>query len=110
MNWYILAVIPVLGLLVFVHELGHFLTAKWAGKRIIVLCAGVFMNFLLAIVLFTLAYSVGQPSFSPQPLIGAVVSGSPAEQAGLHADDLVVSVNGHKVNTFLDMSTQVMQA
>ncbi len=28
MNWYILTIIPVLGLLVFVHELGHFITGK----------------------------------------------------------------------------------
>ncbi|MCI0698274.1 RIP metalloprotease RseP [candidate division KSB1 bacterium] len=30
----ILVFIPVLGLLVFVHELGHFLAAKWAGIRV----------------------------------------------------------------------------
>lgn len=206
MNWYMLAVIPVLGLLVFVHELGHFLTAKWAGirveefgmgfppnvvsirkrerggwdvmwfghgndedtsevenpfsatgsgssvrphhtiyslnllpiggfvrmqgesgdtvdengqyqpdsfaaksagKRIIVLCAGVVMNLLLAIVLFTLAYGVGEPSYATQPLIGSVQAGSPAAQAGLRADDMILTVNGHKVNTFQDMSTQV---
>src|SRR2546430_4811396 len=34
MNWYILTIIPVLGLLVFVHELGHFIAAKWAGIRV----------------------------------------------------------------------------
>src|SRR5436853_6730883 len=34
MDWYILTIIPVLGLLVFVHELGHFMTAKWAGIRV----------------------------------------------------------------------------
>src|SRR6478752_738715 len=32
--YYFLAAIPVLGLLVFVHELGHFITAKWAGIRV----------------------------------------------------------------------------
>ena len=30
----ILVFIPVLGLLIFVHELGHFLAAKWAGIRV----------------------------------------------------------------------------
>ncbi len=30
----VLVFIPVLGLLVFVHELGHFLAAKWAGVRV----------------------------------------------------------------------------
>src|SRR5436305_6324350 len=34
MDWYILTIIPVLGLLVFVHELGDFMTAKWAGIRV----------------------------------------------------------------------------
>lgn len=30
-----LAVIPVLGLLIFVHELGHFLAARWMGVRVL---------------------------------------------------------------------------
>jgi len=30
----LLVFIPILGLLVFVHELGHFLAAKWAGIRV----------------------------------------------------------------------------
>src|SRR6185312_4097312 len=33
-NWYLLAAIPVFGLCVLIHELGHFLTAKWAGIRV----------------------------------------------------------------------------
>lgn len=30
----ILAVIPILGFLIFVHELGHFLAARWMGVRV----------------------------------------------------------------------------
>jgi regulator of sigma E protease len=33
-NWWLLAAIPVFGLIVLVHELGHFITAKWAGIRV----------------------------------------------------------------------------
>src|SRR5258708_15040030 len=33
-NWAWLAVIPIFGLLVLVHEFGHFITAKWAGIRV----------------------------------------------------------------------------
>src|SRR5713226_3979258 len=33
-NWYLLAAIPVFGLLVLVHEFGHFISAKWAGIRV----------------------------------------------------------------------------
>ncbi len=32
--WFLLAAIPVFGLLVFVHEFGHFITAKWSGIRV----------------------------------------------------------------------------
>ena len=31
----ILAVVPVLGFLIFVHELGHFLAARWMGVRVL---------------------------------------------------------------------------
>ena len=213
MNWYILAVIPVFGLLVLVHELGHFLTAKWAGirveefglgfppnivsirkrdgggwdvmwfgqgrdvdtstiqnpfsgtgdnaetaavkrsshtmyslnllpiggfvrmpgesgdaydehgvydpdsfaaktagKRIIVLCAGVVMNFLLAIALFTVAYTAGEPNYASSPVVGTVEISSPAQAAGLRTNDTILSVNGKPVKTFDQMSVEVTQA
>lgn len=215
MNWYILAIIPVLGLLVFVHELGHFLAAKWAGvrveefgmgfppalvsvrrrehggwevlwfgqgrerddtatqnpftgtsggmraasgngpayratlyslnllpiggfvrmpgetgdvvdeygqydpdsfaakpagRRIIVLCAGVVMNLLLAVVLFTIAYGLGQPVPSEAPVLGLVEANSPAAAAGLRPNDRIISVNNQKVNTFDDMRNIVTDA
>ncbi len=41
MNWFrVLQVAVALGLLVFVHELGHFLAAKWAGVRVEVFSLG----------------------------------------------------------------------
>ena len=33
-NWDWLVAIPMFGLLVLVHEFGHFITAKWAGIRV----------------------------------------------------------------------------
>jgi regulator of sigma E protease len=33
-NWYLLAAIPVFGICVLIHELGHFLTAIWTGIRV----------------------------------------------------------------------------
>src|SRR5258708_24725245 len=36
---------------------------KSAGKRIIVLVAGVTLKFILALVRFTIAYSLGSPTF-----------------------------------------------
>src|SRR2546430_11917164 len=33
-NWAWLTAIPMFGLLILVHEFGHFITAKWAGIRV----------------------------------------------------------------------------
>jgi regulator of sigma E protease len=213
-NWYLLAAIPVFGLLVLVHEFGHFITAKWAGirveefglgfpprlvgirkrenggwsvvwfggslsdeesytdgkqtpfsgtsggvstfgatksdhtlyslnilpiggfvrmpgesgdvldpdgnydpnsfaaksagKRVIVLCAGVLMNLLLAIVLFTFAYGLGEPTFPA--VIGKVVPNSPAAIAGLRPNDKIVTVNGQRVQLFTDLQSIVTTA
>jgi regulator of sigma E protease len=82
--------------------------AKSAGKRIIVLLAGVTMNVILAMVLFTIAYGLGEPTFPAT--IGKVVQGSPAAVAGLQSGDTIVAVNGHPVQLFTDVQTIVTNA
>src|SRR6266566_5710038 len=81
---------------------------KSAGKRIIVLVAGVTMNIILAMVLFTIAYGLGEPTFPAA--IGKVVSGSPAAMAGMRPGDTIVSVNGHPVQLFSDVQDIVDKA
>lgn len=82
------------------YDPGSF-AAKPAGKRIIVLVAGVTMNVLLAMALFMFAYGVGQPV--PAPQVGSIVANSPAAAAGLRADDTFISVNGQSVQQFADI-------
>jgi regulator of sigma E protease len=82
--------------------------AKSAGKRIIVLVAGVTMNVILAMILFTIAYGLGEPTFPAT--IGKVVPGSPAYVAGLQPGDTIVSVNGHPVQLFTDVQDIVNKA
>ncbi len=82
--------------------------AKSAGKRIIVLVAGVTMNVILAMVLFTIAYGLGEPTFPA--VIGKVVPGTPAAIAGLRPGDTIVSVNGHPVQLFTDVQAIVNKA
>ncbi len=158
----IILFIFILGILVFVHELGHFLTAKKSGvfihefsigmgpliktikgkdginysiralpiggyvqmageiyedddtnkvpkdkfmcnrpwyQRLIILVAGVFNNFLLAIILLiVIALIWGAPSL--KPVITGVTEGKPAEVAGIRGGDLVTKVNGTKVSTW----------
>src|SRR5690242_6987581 len=82
--------------------------AKPAGKRIIVLVAGVTMNVILAMILFTIAYSLGEPTYPS--VIGNVVQGSPAAVAGLRPGDTIVFVNGQAVPQFTDLQNVVNKA
>src|SRR2546425_2437549 len=90
-------------------ESGHYdpqsFAAKSAGKRLIVLVAGVTMNVLLAMVLFTFAFGFGEPKLLPQ--IGKVVPGSPAEIAGIRPGDTIVSANNQPVKFFSDLQSIV---
>lgn len=148
----------VFSLLVFVHELGHFLVAKWRkvvveefgfglppriwGKkfkgtiysinfiplggfvklkgedpeaaligdadsfrvrskksRAAIIVAGVLGNLLLAWLIFSLLFTIGNPRISGQTVIEEVLAGSPAESMGLREKDTFLSVDGREVET-----------
>lgn len=148
----VLVFLAVLAILVLVHELGHFLTAKafgikvlefgfgypprllgfrrgetayslnllplggfvkllgeedptaprsLAGKslltRFIVISAGAFMNALLPIVIFTILFSIPQKTLVGQVAVRDVAPDSPAAQAGLKPGDIILSIDGRKV-------------
>jgi regulator of sigma E protease len=160
----------VLGVLVFVHELGHFLVARWHGVRVItfslgfgtkilkferggteycisliplggyvklagetveenrtgapdeflskskwvrfqVYIAGPIMNILLAWIVLAGVLSQGAdvPLFeSSAPVIGVVAENSPAAGAGLRVGDRILTVNGRSVDTWEDLSIEVL--
>ncbi len=168
----LLSFIFVLGVLVFVHELGHFLAAKRVGIRVLkfqlgfnptivsykygdteygigalplggyvkmageasedgptgdpaeflsktrwqrfqVLVMGPVMNLLLAFVLAAgVIYHQGAEvnSYEDQPAtIGAVKSDSPAARADIRQGDRVVTVAGHRVETWQQFEIAVGQ-
>lgn len=71
---------------------------KW-WQRVIILGAGVFNNFVLAIiVLFIIALIWGGTSLTPK--VGEVLENYPASTAGLKTGDIIISVNDHKVSTW----------
>lgn len=71
--------------------------------RMGVVVAGPLMNFLLAILLFSLMFTfLGIPQ-GYTTTIGEVRVGSPAEGVGLQPGDKIMQINGTKVNTWSEM-------
>lgn len=167
----VLAFLVALGVLVTMHEFGHFIVARWCGvqvlrfsvgfgrpllrytskrsgteyvlawiplggyvrmldgreapvqpaqqerafdhrplyQRALVAAAGPVANLLLAITLFAgmAMYGVQEPAHKPEPVIGAVMAGSAAEQAGLRTGDKVLSVNGEEVTDALALRQHI---
>jgi regulator of sigma E protease len=165
----ILKVVVVFGLIVFVHELGHFLAAKLVGvgverfslgfgpkllgkqvgeteymlsaiplggyvkmvgedaseeiagaelhrsfthkslpRRFLIVCAGPFSNFLTAFVVFSVtffSFGVDLPIEAPQ--VGGVVSGMPAQRAGIESGDEVVSIDGMPIKTWEELAERI---
>jgi len=71
-------------------------------KRALIIAAGPFFNFFLAVVLFSTISLFGIP-YSP-PKVGEVNPGLPAETAGLKKGDLILSINGQDIKTWEDLS------
>jgi len=68
------------------------------SKRIAVVIAGPLFNFLFALVAFWLVYMTGVDGL--RPVIGRVMAGSIAEQAGLRSGDEVLAIDGMKVQSW----------
>ena len=70
---------------------------KW--QRLIILCAGVFNNFVLAIVLLFLMACIWGPT-SSTPKVLNVLENSAASKAGILNGDIITSINGHKFTSW----------
>lgn len=98
-------------------------------KRILVMLAGVFMNFVIGLVLvFALAVGWGLPNLNPPPQTtlgdlscaataqnpdGTLVPCSgpgPAQQAGLQSGDEVLAIDGHSVGTWSDLVARIQKS
>ena len=173
--YYIVPFVVLLGILVFVHEFGHYIVAKLSGvqveafsigfgrqlwgftdksgtrwkisaiplggycqflgdgdetsttsettelteeqkkkafafqspfKKLLISLAGPGANYLFAILIFaSIFYFIGKIEFPP--VVGEVVSGGAAEQAGVKAKDKFLEINGKKINSFDDIRREV---
>ncbi len=157
----ILVFVLALGGMIFIHELGHFLAArffkieveefgfglpsiklatlfKWQGteftihalplggfvrpkgennpnvpgglaaaspwNRIAVLLAGPVMNLLTAVVVFALVTALEGVAVPGPIRLEKIAPDSPAEQAGLQVNDVILAVNGQPVDETSDIS------
>src|ERR1035437_9308145 len=68
--------------------------ARPVWRRALVVFAGVFMNFVLAVVIISVLFSiVGVQTPGNKVTVDAVVKGAPAQESGLKAGDIIISAN-----------------
>ena len=73
-------------------------------QRSLIVAAGPFANFILAIFIFSFIYIFAGKDFTPAQ-IQEVQIDSPAFKAGIKKNDMIISINKNKVNSILDVST-----
>ena len=160
----IIAAIVVLGVLIFAHETGHFLSArrmgvgvqkfslgfgprlfgfrrgeteflvsaiplggyvkllgedpkeipsdlsksfshKKVGQRALVFFGGPAFNFILAALLFWLAFMIGIPALTTK--VGEVKEGFPAAMGGVRSGDRIVAVDGEETKRWGDLAGRI---
>jgi regulator of sigma E protease len=75
---------------------GSFTSKPWWAQAI-VLAAGVTMNIVLALVVLTIAFSVGTQMSTGDVRVRSVASDSPAQQAGIQVGDIVRAIDGRPI-------------
>lgn len=77
---------------------------KTVLQRIIVVSAGVAMNFFLALIIFIFFTAFNGVSL---PQVEKVLNGYPVQKAGILSGDYIRKINGNKINVAQDLSFYV---
>jgi len=72
-------------------------------QRSIIVAAGPIANFILAVIIFLFIYMFVGKDFTPA-VINEVQIESPAAEAGLKKNDIILEIDGTKVKSLLDVS------
>ncbi len=83
------------------------LASKKTGIRLLVLSAGSLMNFLLPLLLFSIAFMVPYNTLIGQVTVKEVSPDSPAAIAGIRSGDTILSVNEKPVDNNSDVSRYI---
>jgi len=85
-------------------EPDEYLSQKW-WKKMIIVCSGSLMNFVLAVLIFTFLMSVvGVSVPDVRPVVGSVAPSSPADTGGIKEGDVILSVGGEDISTWNQMA------
>ena len=80
---------------------------KRVGQRAAIVFAGPAINFIFGILVFWVMFmTLGRPV--TEPVVGQVVEGSAAAEAGVLTGDRIKSINGNEINRFEDILTTVL--
>jgi regulator of sigma E protease len=159
----LLQVVFVIGLLIFFHELGHFLAARavgvpveefgfgypprllkigeWQGteitlnwipfggfvrpkgeadetveggmaaapawKRLVIALSGPVMNFIIGIIVLVIVYTAMGTPASNEALVTQIAPDSPAMQVSLEPGDIILSVEGERIEDIEDLIDKI---
>lgn len=81
-------------------------SAKTVPQRMAIISAGVIMNVVTGFMFFMTCYYFGVEE--PSPLVGSVVPGYPAWNAGLRSGDRITAINGEEIRSFGDIFNSVV--
>jgi len=79
-------------------KIGHYLSVP-AWKQFIIIAAGVFMNFMLAWVIYSADFMF-RPRTVQLPVIGQVVRDSVAFKAGVRAGDVIMKIDNASIENW----------
>jgi regulator of sigma E protease len=80
--------------------------AKKLWQRAIIVFAGPFANFIVALVIFSALFLAYGNPVAPT-VIGGVVEGGPAAVAGMQQGDRITAIDGRRVSDFKDLADYV---
>ena len=102
---YVLSLIPLGGYVKLLGEDGNeklsaedekmSFTKKAVWKRIMIIFAGPFFNFLLAVLIYAFIYMYGITTLNN--VVGEIQKNSAASESGMKKDDKIISINGIKI-------------
>tara|TARA_Y100000817_G_scaffold31821_1_gene22217 strand:- start:189 stop:1304 length:1116 start_codon:yes stop_codon:yes gene_type:complete len=75
-------------------------------QRSLIVFGGPLANFILAIIIFSFIYMFSGKDFTPAK-ISEIQENSPAFDSGLKENDTIISINGNKIESVLEVSTHI---